>query len=107
MQLANDLVVAVPIIDLLQAVWSFAASAVKPYAENIAVLGKEFAQLILEVVVILGGAVTRIMTVPWRKVYSERQATFAACIGHFLYEVALPVAPWTALDRMFSELARP
>ena len=97
-----------PVVDLPPAVRSLAAGAVEPDLGDLAVVRQELAELVLEMLVVAGRvAVARLVPVPGREVDAERKPAFAAGRGDLADDVALPVLPRRAPDRVLGEFARP
>ena len=107
LQLADDLDVAVPVVDLPLAVGPFAAGAVPPDLGDLAVVGQQLAELVLVVVVVGVGAVGLLVAVPGREIDAELEARLAAGVGHLLDHVALAAAPRAVLHAVLGVLARP
>ena len=108
LQLAHDLAEAREVVDLALAVRPLAAGAVEPDLEDRPVLREHLAQLLAEVlVVLLAGAVLRIVAVPRREVHAELEAALAARVAELAEHIALAALPRAVRDRVRRELGRP
>lgn len=91
LQPADGLVVARPVVVLLFAIGALAAGTVKPYAEDVPVLGQQLRQLGYKVIVIgLALAVQRAVPVPGGEIDAKAYTTPAAGIRHFRITSPLP-----------------
>ena len=96
LQCPNDGIVPIPVVVLLLAIGSLAASAVKPDCADVAVIRQQLRQLGNEVVVIcLAGAVEGLVSVPGGEIHAEFQPILAAGCGNLRHHVALAVFPGT------------
>ena len=101
LKLSYQLVVSLPVVDLLLAVRSLAARAVKPDAANIAVAGQKLCKLSdKEIIVLLALAVVYAVSVPRRAVHSKLYPLFTAGIRHLFHNVALSVPERAARNGM-------
>ena len=108
LELADELVVGRPVVDLLLAVGAFAVGPVEPDLVDRAVVGQQLAELAAEVLVVAGRiAVALLVAVPGREIDPEAHPGFAAGRGDFAHDVALPVPPGAALDGVVGQGRRP
>jgi len=108
LKLADEGVIARPVVDLAFAVRSFGAGAVEPDLGDLPVVRQKFPELVLEVLVVPWRiAVARLVAIPRREVDAEFQAGLAAGRRDLADDVALAFPPGRVLDRMIREAARP
>ena len=68
-----------------------AVGTVKPYLEDVAILGEQFFELCVEVLYIQGSAVESLVTVPGREIDAKLESVFLAGCRQFAHDVALAV----------------
>ena len=98
----DNFIVSVPIIGLLFAVRAFAAGAVEPEAEYIAVICAKLGELIYEVIVICVGAVSGLVSVPRGEVNAEFETVFLAALCKLSYDILAVGAVHDAVIGVFS-----
>src|ERR1039458_2810769 len=84
-----------------------AVGAVKPDAEDIAIVGQQLAELVAVVGDVFGAGVVFVVAVPGRKINAEFEALAAAGTGDFLDDVAFAILPEAVFDGVFGVLAGP
>ena len=108
LELADEGVVALPVVDLPLAVGALGAGPVEPDLGDLAVTRQELAELVAEMLVVARRvAVARLVAVPRRQIKAELEAGLAAGLGDLADDVPLAAPPGRALDRMLREPARP
>ena len=84
-----------------------AIGSVKPHLKHLTILRHQFLQLTIVIVDILRRAITRLMTVPWREVYSHLNAMALAGLSEIAHHIALAVTPGRGCHTIVGPFAGP